>query len=85
MNKIASSGMILLADAVITGCEFVDAVKNPKKFLWRAAGMTAVTYGVFKWHMGIIHKAQAERNSQEVQEITDTDGSENDTSDSTTD
>lgn len=66
MNKIISSGLILLTSAGITAYDTKKAFKSPK-FLVLSAGMAAVTYGIYDWHMGIIkkYKKQQEQEEQE--------------------
>ncbi|MBP2058553.1 hypothetical protein J2Z60_001738 [Lactobacillus colini] len=54
MNKVMVSGIILLVSFIILVWDIVLALKLP--WLWLAViGMIAVTYGIYDWHMGIIH------------------------------
>lgn len=63
MNKIIYSGIILLIAVVIFIVLIVQAL-HTTPWLWLAViGQIAVSYGIFVWHMGIIHSYQASQKA----------------------
>ncbi|TSO26431.1 hypothetical protein [Lactobacillus sp. LL6] len=55
MDKIIYSGIILLIDIAIF-IMLIVAAMNTAWLWWAVVGQIIVSYGVFDWHMGIIHK-----------------------------
>ncbi|MGQ5709496.1 hypothetical protein [Lactobacillus sp. PSON] len=58
MDKIIYSGIILLIDIAIF-IMLIVAAMHTAWLWWAVVGQIIVSYGVFDWHMGIIHKFKA--------------------------
>lgn len=62
MNKIICSGIILLIAVLIFIVLVIEALHTP--WLWLPViGQIAVSYGIFDWHMGIIHDYQTSQKA----------------------
>lgn len=58
MNRIVYSGIILLI-AIAVFIVLIVGATHISWLWWAVIGQIAVSYGVFDWHMGIIHTFKA--------------------------